>query len=93
MKNAYTKYEQETIISYNRQEDWVSIDTGIKKDKNKLINYGFLPISKSHGNFRFRIPKDEFTWGRKKKVSEKRRKEASERMKKYNEKKRQKSDI
>ena len=93
MKNAYTKYEQETIITYNRQEDYVLIDTGIKKDKNKLTKYGFLPDSNSHGIFRFRIPKNEFTWGRKKQVSEKRRKEASERMKEYNEKKRQKSDI
>ena len=88
MQVRYKKIEQETTINYNREEDIVNIATSIMKDKNKLSRYGYEPDSEEDGLFIFNIPKNEFTWGRRRKVSEKRRRSASERMKRYNEERR-----
>jgi len=88
--NRFTKIETETIILYNRAEDFVEISTRIKKDKTKLNRFGYQPVIDDDGYMSFKIPESEFTWGKKKKLSDKQIKRASDWMTKYNKSKNKK---
>jgi len=82
--NRFTKIETETIILYNRAEDFVEISTRIKKDKTKLNRFGYQPVIDDDGYTSYKIPINEFAWGKKRKMSSEQKKKSSERMKKLN---------
>jgi len=79
-----TKIEQETIITYNRKENFVDFSTRIKKDKTKLNRLGYKPVIDDDGYSSYKIPINEFAWGKKRKMSSEQKKKSSERMKKLN---------
>ena len=89
---ALTKYEQETLILINPADEAVTIYTANKANKNKCIRLGFeqekAPDRDRSGKeiaWHFRISREDFSWGRKKrmkKLSDSKRKELAERLKK-----------
>ena len=67
--------EQETIITYNRKEDFVEIATRIPRDIAKLKKLEKIGeaelIDVASGYVRYTIPKKNFSWHRKRRLSEK----------------------
>jgi len=80
----FTKIEKETIILYNMAEDLATISTRIIKDQNKLKRMGCDPVIDDDGYTSVEIPKSEITWGKKKKLSDKQIKRASDWMTQFN---------
>ena len=81
------RIEIETIITYNLGEDKAYIVTRIKSDQTKLERLGFVSINTISGYKEYKFPKDFIKISPKRKVSDKQRKQSSERMKKMNAKK------
>jgi len=78
------RIEIETIITYNLEEDYAIIATRIKSDQTKLERLGFVSINTISGYKDYKVPKEFIKIGPKRKVSDKQRKLASERMKSIN---------
>ena len=76
--------EIETIITYNLEEDIARIATRIKSDQTKLEKLGFKAVYIKSGYKEYEITKESIKIGPKRKVSDKQRKLASERMKSIN---------
>ena len=74
----------DTIITYNLEEDYANFATRIKSDQTKLERLGFESINTISGYKDYEIPKEFIKIGPKRKVSDKQRKLASERMKSIN---------
>ncbi len=78
------RIEIETIITYNLGEDKAYIVTRIKSDQTKLEKLGFKDKNITSDYNDYEIPKEFIKIGPKRKVSDKQRKLASERMKSIN---------
>jgi predicted RNA-binding protein associated with RNAse of E/G family len=78
------RIETETIINYNMAEDKAHIVTSIKSDQTKIEKLGFKTIDIHPDYKNYDIPKEFIKIGPKRKVSDKQRKLASERMKSIN---------
>lgn len=93
-----SKYEQETIINWNKADDLVSISTFDKALANKLLKAGYRPTEQrlfenNIMSYEFEVSKDVLAVGLKKKYhySEDRKMEARIRMEKAREAKNKKS--
>ena len=87
-----SKIEQETIITYNRKEDFVEIATRIPRDLNKLKKLGKVGeaelIDEASGYVCYTMPKRNFTWNRKRRpapITEEKKAELVERLQKARE--------
>ena len=81
-----SRYERESIISFNEADNKVCIYTASEPVRNKLLKLGFKPVNTIKSAYReiaweFEIFKSKFRWGLKREMSEEQRKIASVRAK------------
>ena len=65
-----SKYEKETVMNYNEQDEYVSIYTASRSEMKRCKELGLF-LKQVHRNkkqitgWEYLIPKSEFTWGKK----------------------------
>lgn len=83
IKMALLRYEKETCMSWNEEEDTVSIYTASLSEKRKLEKKGFKLSGSKRKKWEFTAPKSDFRYGlkRKRKLTALQREALSQRMK------------
>lgn len=87
-----TKIERETVVSFNMAEGHAEIATRMKSVKTKMRKLGIKP-NKAQADYEvYKVPKNYVRIGPPRKVGEKQRKSASERLRAWHREKKRKRE-